>query len=235
MHTEIIDQASHDPAWDQFLASQPTGHHVQSSLWGELKATIGWNVTRVQVQERGQIVGGAQILARPLPVWGSMGYISRGPAVAPGRADVFESTLDSIERVARTKRLLLLAIEPPADEALYTDTLQTRGFRPSSFYLIPPSTVLVDLQPSESDILAGMKSNTRYKIRLAARKGVAIREGTEADLPKFFEWTRALTAENGYSHYDLAYYREAWRLFAPRGMMRFFMAYYEDEPVSASW
>ena len=55
-------------------------------------------------------MGGAQILARPLPVWGSMGYISRGPAVAPGRADVFESTLHSIERVARTKRRLLLAM-----------------------------------------------------------------------------------------------------------------------------
>ena len=232
MQSVVIEQVAYDPAWDQFLASQPTGHHVQSSPWGELKAKTGWNVTRIIAQDEEQIVGGAQILTRPLPVWGSIGYVSRGPVIVRDRADVTKSVLDSLEQVARTKRLLLLAVEPPTDEPLYADTLKARGFRPSSLYLIPPSTVLVDLQPSENDILARMKSNTRYKICLAARKGITIHEGTEADLPKFFEWMQTTAAENPWSYYDLAYYRKAWRLFGPRGMMRFLLACYEDEPVS---
>lgn len=232
MKIEILEQPTDDLAWDEFLAAQPAGHHVQSSPWGQLKAKYAWQVVRIIATECGHIVGGAQVLMRRLPVWGRVGYITRGPVVASGRHDVMEALFDRIEQVARAKRLLILSIEPPAHESLYMQPLNVRQFRPSSFYVIPPTTVVVDLRQSEDEVLAQFKRGTRYNVGLALRKGIVVREGNETDLPKLFEWMKDTAAENPYYFYDLAYYQEAWRLFAPRGMLKLLMACFEDEPIS---
>ena len=234
MNFNVIDQPSDDPAWDAFLAAQPTGHHLQSSLWGQLKSKFGWQVIRILADEAGQIVGGAQLLTRPVMLGLNVGYISKGPVVAPGRADVMDALMNQIERVARAHHLLVLSIQPPADEPLYMSPLQERHFEPSSFYVVPPTTVLVDLQKSEQDILGQMKQKTRYNIRLAARKGVVIREGTESDLSVFFQLTEITGSRSSdYTYFDLPYYQEAWRQFEPRGMLKLWLAYCGDEPVGS--
>lgn len=232
MRVTIAEQASNDPAWDEFLAAQPTGHHVQSSPWGQLKAKFGWHVIRILAHEGEQIVGGAQILSRRLPIWGNIAYVTRGPVAAPGRTDVIEVLFDRIEQVAQAQRLVVLSVEPPADEPLYTSPLQARQFKPSSFYVIPPTTVLVDLRQSEDEILAQFKRSTRYNVRLASRQGIVVRDGNEADLPTFFQWMEATAAQDPYYYYDLAYYEEAWRQFVPRGMMKLLIACYQGEPIS---
>ena len=234
MNIHVLDQPTDDPAWDAFLAAQPTGHHLQSSPWGQLKSKFGWQVIRILADEAGQIVGGAQLLTRPVMLGWNVGYISKGPVVAPDRADVMDALLDQIEQVAQARRLLVLSIQPPADEPLYMRPLQERHFEPSSFYVVPPATVLVDLQQSEQDILGHMKQKTRYNIRLAARKGVVIREGNEADLSVFWKLTEITGSRSAdYTYFDLPYYQEAWRQFEPRGLLKLWLAYYEDEPVGS--
>jgi len=233
MEIKVLKQPADSPAWDEFLAAQPTGHHLQCCAWGRLKAAFGWRVIRIVAQEGAEILGGAQILTRRLPVWGRIGYISKGPVVAPGRADVMEALFDHIEQAAQAERILVLSVQPPEDAPLYMRPLTERQFRPSSFYVVPPATVLVDLRPDEDDILLQMKSKTRYNIRLATRKGVVVREGGEADLETFYRLTE-VTGERSdvYVYYDLDYYREAWRQFAPHGMIKLFTAYYQDEPLA---
>lgn len=52
--------------------------------------------------------------------------------------------------------------------------------------LLPPDTLLLDLRLSEDELLARMHHKTRYNIRLAARRGVVVEEGTVADLPAWY-------------------------------------------------
>lgn len=235
MEIQIIDQPKFDPDWDEFLMSQPTGHHLQSSPWGQLKCKFGWQVIRILVRENKAIVGGVQILVRRLPVWGHIGYISKGPVVIPDRVDIIEALFDTIEQEAHSRRLLLLSVQSPADEPLYMQPLQNRHFKPSIYYVVPPTTVLVDLKPTEDEILGRMKKKTRYGIRSASRKNVIVREGTEEDLPVFFKLMQetGLRSSNSYSFYDLLYYQEAWQKFAPLDVMRLFLAYYQDQPLAA--
>jgi lipid II:glycine glycyltransferase (peptidoglycan interpeptide bridge formation enzyme) len=231
----VYNQPGTDPDWDDFLAAQPTGQHLQSSLWGQLKAEFGWRAIRILAREGDQIIGGAQILTRKLPIWGSIGYISRGPVIVPARADVMGPLFDHIERVARDLHILILSIQPPEDSPVYMQPLQTRHFQPSSFYVVPATTVLVDLCQSEDEILAQMKKSTRYGVRSASRSGVTVREGDESDLPLFFKWAQADAARDPtYATYSLAYYQEAWRQFAPRDMMKLFVACYQDEPLATT-
>ncbi|MGN1210113.1 MAG: lipid II:glycine glycyltransferase FemX [Candidatus Cryptobacteroides sp.] len=50
------------------------------------------------------------------------------------------------------------------------------NLRKANTNILPANTVLLDLRPSEEDILMRMKPKTRYNIRLALRKGVDVRE-----------------------------------------------------------
>jgi peptidoglycan pentaglycine glycine transferase (the first glycine) len=235
VQVRIVEQATHDAKWDEFLMIHVAGHHLQSSLWGQLKAKFGWEVIRILVEEENQIVGGAQILTRQLPIWGGMGYISKGPVVAPGRADVMKRLFDYIEQTAQDRRMIILSIQPSADDYIYMQSLQECQFQPSSFYIVPNTTVLVDLRQSDDEILAQMRKSTRYSVRLASRKGITVREGNETDLHLFFKWAQADAARDpSYTIYDLSYYQEAWRQFAPHDKMKVLVAYYGDQPLGVT-
>ena len=49
-----VTSAQSDEAWDGFL-SRGNHSHVQSSLWGRLKAGFGWQVRRIRVETDGRI------------------------------------------------------------------------------------------------------------------------------------------------------------------------------------
>src|SRR5437660_780880 len=70
-----------DPEWDAFVDRAPGGHHLQTSLWAQVKATQGWWPIRLRLQRAGELVGGCQLLLRS--VWkGTIAYCPRGPVMA---------------------------------------------------------------------------------------------------------------------------------------------------------
>jgi len=234
MQVKIYEEPILDQKWDEFLEGEFNGHHVQSSLWGQLKTKFGMKVFRIIVEDDGSIIGGAQILSRPLPIFGNIGYISRGPIAASGREEVVELIFDKIEELARERNLLVLSIEPPTNEELYMKQLRERDFRFSNFYIIPPTTVLVDLHQHQDAILAQMRSKTRYNIRYALRDDIEIkvRDGSEDDLPLLYSWMEAAAKRDSYYYSTLDYYQEAWHQFEPSGNLKLFMAYYQDQPIA---
>jgi peptidoglycan pentaglycine glycine transferase (the first glycine) len=92
--------------------------------------------------------------------------------------------------------------------------------------------LLVDLTPDEADLLAAMKSKTRYNIRLAERKGVTVRRGTSADVETFNRLMAATSTRNRFGVHSPAYYRAAFELFAPQERVALFLAGYRGEPLA---
>ncbi len=78
LSVEFSDQ-SRDDAWDEFVESLPDGHHEQTSLWGQVRAQNGWDISRVLVREKAAIVAGAQMQIRPFKRFGKMAYVTYGP------------------------------------------------------------------------------------------------------------------------------------------------------------
>jgi lipid II:glycine glycyltransferase (peptidoglycan interpeptide bridge formation enzyme) len=73
--------------------------------------------------------------------------------------------------------------------------------------------VLIDLNPSEDEMLARMKQKTRYNIRLAEKKGVAVRIGTKEDLPMLYKMYAETSVRDGFVIRDEQYYRTVWDSF----------------------
>ena len=52
--------------------------------------------------------------------------------------------------------------------------------------LLPSDTILVDVDAADDELLARMHPKTRYNLRLAARHGVVVSEGTVEELPAWY-------------------------------------------------
>jgi lipid II:glycine glycyltransferase (peptidoglycan interpeptide bridge formation enzyme) len=91
--------------------------------------------------------------------------------------------------------------------------LKRRGWLFSSDQVQFRNTVLVDLSPSQDELLARMKQKTRYNVRLATRKGVTVRVGNEDDLPMLYKMYAETSVRDGFVIRDEAYYKTVWHTF----------------------
>ncbi len=221
------------PDWDAFVASVPGGHHVQTSLWGQVKALLGWRVARVVVTDRKRIVAGAQLLIRAMPFVGAVAYLTKGPLCASEDVGLAERVIDEVCQVSRASRVWLLAIQPPNNGQAVVSLLHSRGFRPSSLELAPTATILLDLAPDLDDILARMKRQTRQNIRRSEKQGIVVHEGTERDLGTFYDLYVATSRRQGFPVYPEQYYAWMWQVLKPHGYIKLLLAKYEAQVVSA--
>jgi len=222
--------------WDRFVATHPQAHVLQTAPWGQLKSRFGWEAERVALLEAGQPVAGGQMLYRRLPGGvGRLAYVPRGPLVDWQSGQQLAALLEHMQARARAQGAIALTVEPDLpDEPLWRERLMELGLSPSPLGSVQPRrTLVVDLTPGEDEILAAMKSKTRYNVRLAGRKGVQVREAAASDLPAFYRLAATTGERNEFDIHAREYYEQAFHLFVPRGWARLLLAEVEREPVAA--
>jgi lipid II:glycine glycyltransferase (peptidoglycan interpeptide bridge formation enzyme) len=100
-----------------------------------------------------------------------------------------------------------------ANGQLVMKELKRRGWEYASDQIQFKNTVLIDLNPTEEEMLARMKQKTRYNIRLAEKKGVKVRVGTKDDLPMLYKMYAETSVRDGFVIRDEGYYQTVWNLF----------------------
>jgi len=221
--------------WNAFLAQEPSFALLQSWEWGEFKGKLGWKAFRIAVEEQGQIVAGAQMLIKLVPLrLVSMAYVPRGPVGDWLDEGITSQLLSELHRVARYHRAILLRVEPPLlHDPVTCQILQHHHFRASPYTNQPRATIIVDLTQDLDDILEQMPTKTRYNIRYAARKGVTVRVGNQEDLPAFYGLMQITSRRDGFSARTRDYYEHELQAFANREQVVLLLAYYEDQLLAA--
>jgi len=220
--------------WNTFVSTWPHFALMQTYEWGEFKEASGWRVTRVGIEQEGQLVAGAQLLIKPLPLhMASIAYIPRGPLLDWRDEAMASLLLDRLHEIARDQRATMLKIEPPMLRMSEAEKLlQSYGFSSSEHTNQPLCTMIVDITPDTDTILANMHKTTRYNIRYSARKGVKIREGDEADLPTVYRLLEATAERSGFPARAFDYYQQEWRALVQDGLVKLLLASYDDEVIA---
>lgn len=223
--------------WDAFVAAHADGHILQTSTWGELKARFGWQAAQVGITDGSQLVSGAQVLFRPLPLrLGTIAYVPRGPLVDWSDEHSVKMLGGALDQLCRAHRAILLKIEPEIS-VLSAPSPNTQcpmpNTCPSPHTIQPRRTIVVDLAGSEDELLARMHQKTRYNIRLATRKGVSVRAGTADDIDTFYALMQVTGKRDKFGVHSLGYYRAAFELFAPQNRARLLLAQVEGESIAA--
>lgn len=228
-----VSQELSDPHWDRFLNGIPGVYFAQSSLWAEAKASVGWRALRVVARQHGEIVGGAQMLTRPLSFIGKVGYVPRGPVLLSEDPKLADQIIAEIGRQAKRHRVQAVVLQPNQKDETIAKMLANRQFRPTAREVSPVFTLLLDLAPDLDAIMAQTKSQTRYNIRLSDRKGMAIREGTVADLPTFCALAQMTGERQDFIAPPADFFHRLWQLLEPAGHLKLFVAEYEGETIAA--
>ena len=223
-----------DPEWDEFVAAAPGGHHVQSALWGQVKAVNHWEVIRITAREGGTLVGGAQLLRRTIArTPASVIYLTKGPLVTRGDSEVARQILQQASLVCKKKHAVIFAIQPPNNGDWISACLPSWGFAPSKLELAPVASTLLDLVPSLDEIMGRMKRQTRQNIRRGEQAGVTVRDGRENDIDLFYELHTTTSTRQGFSPYAKRYFTHMQEVLKPKGYFKLFVAEYGGQPVSS--
>jgi lipid II:glycine glycyltransferase (peptidoglycan interpeptide bridge formation enzyme) len=156
-------------------------------------------------------------------------YAPKGPLLDWTNASLRQRVLDDLQSFAKKQGAIFLKVDP--DVALGTgipgadgsteerggadvqSELARRGWVYSSDQIQFRNSVLVDLRPTEDEMLARMKQKTRYNVRLAEKKGVLVRVGTTDDLSMLYKMYAETSVRDGFVIRDEGYYQTVWRLF----------------------
>lgn len=234
----------------QALASLPYAHALQSWAWADQKSRWGWKpipLTLTIGESSWEPLAAAMVLKRQIPRSPfCILYVPKGPALDYKDGALRRVVLAELENIARRERAIFVKIDPEivkswGDEeerpsplgTKFTGELKNRGWRLSNEQIQFRNTVELDLTLSEENLLAAMKSKTRYNIRLAGRKGIEVRAGTEDDFPIMAEMYAETAVRDGFGIRPAAYYLDAWQTFHQAGMGHLLIAEFEGDPVAA--
>lgn len=226
-----------DPtSWNRFVSSVPRAHFQQSWEWGELAPDLGGQAVRLAALRDGNLAGAMQVFISPVHhVNRTYLYVPRGPALASPTVDILGPLLDQARLLGREQGALGLKMEPntPVSNSSFSRLLAQFSLKPTYPASQPRSSWMLDIQPGEDTLLAGMKQKTRYNVRLAARKGVVVRSGDARDLDTFYTIYRETAERDGFFIHGQALYRRMFDLFGAAGNFSMLLAECESEVVAA--
>ena len=97
----------------------------------------------------------------------------------------------------------------------------------------PKQTLILDITKTEEELLAQMKSKTRYNIKVAQKHCVQIDEGKQY-LDDFIRLTKKTAERDEFTSHSDNYYRQMFEALSPEGIMKLFVAKDEDKVIVAN-
>jgi len=229
-----VDSVPEAAGWDDFVATTEGGHHAQTSLWARVKSVLGWQATRVVVRQGEQIVAGVQVLTRSFAPGARVGFAPRGPLVASRDPRVFELLHAALLAFGREQRIRYLKVQPPAGHHDLVPTLRAHGWTGSAMEAAPTATTLVDLRPTEDEILGAMRRSTRDKVRRSFKRGLRVRVGGAGDFGSYKQILEATSRRQGFKPYPANYYETMWRVFGESGRSCLLLAELDDRVLAST-
>jgi peptidoglycan pentaglycine glycine transferase (the first glycine) len=267
----MIPNTDSPASWNELIGTLPLVHLLQTWEWSQVKRKYGWQAmpfvwprqaNKSSGPLSGTVVAAAMILKRVIPVGGfgkkiCVLYIPKGPLMDWNDTELRLRVLDDLRTFANRQSAIFIKIDPdvalgtgvPGTEQAHEDgngqaicsDLTQRGWKFSQDQIQFRNTILVDLTCSEEDLLKRMKQKTRYNIRLAQKKGVIVRTGTEKDLALLYHMYAETSQRDGFIVREEGYYQTVWHSFmsvvpSPSEHQPFtdsLIAEVEEEPVGA--
>lgn len=215
--------------WDDAAVRSPGGHVLQSSAWAGIRESQGWTAEYLRI---GDPLPVALVLWRRLPLGGRIAYVPRGPIVTDGD---LAPALGYLAEHARMERALFLKVDPEVTPDAAAEALRLAGFRRAADIQPVLATLELDLGPDVETLRAGLEKDTRWSVRQAEKRGVAIRIATaDADLRAFYDLYAITGGRAGFITRTWDYYRLVWRTLIDAGFATLRLAEHEGAAVAGS-
>lgn len=220
------------PGWDDAAVHSAAGHTLQSSAWARVREAQGWRAEFVRI---GDPLPVALVLWRRAVAGRAIGYVPRGPVIAPGDRDGLARALARLAELARERGAVFVKVDPELAPDVAAPVLREGGYRRADDIQPVLATLVLDLGADEDTILAAMEKDTRWSVRQGPKRGVTTRVVTDESSLRSFYDLYALTGERaGFITRTWPYYRETWSTLIGDGVASLRLAYVDDAPVAGA-
>jgi len=189
-------------------------HPLQSKEWGEFRRLAGVKI----VERDGLVISIHKIPYTPYNV----GYCPKA-----SMPDV--KMVTTLKQVAKENNCIFIKCEPKIEEK---KDLRELGFVPGRAMFTKYNFVL-DVTPSEAELLAGFKQKTRYNIKVAEKKGVTVSlEDTNEAFEKYLELTQETTKRQGFYAHSRDYHTKMWQVLHKADIAHLLVAKYQGQIIT---
>ncbi len=211
-------------------------HLMQSWEWGEFREKLGVPVLRYGLFRNGKLRTAFQLTIHHIPFTNyNVGYLPKGP-----KPD--KELADALAHIGKENNCAFIKIEPnitvdsgPASTAKRGEQWTVdSSFRKSTKPLFTKYNFVLDLIPSEEQLLKNMHPKTRYNIKVAEKHGVKVEERSddkafEIYLKLYFETSR----RQNYHGHNKTYHQKVWQTLKDVEQARLLIASYQGKPLTA--
>ena len=200
--------------------NKQVSHPLQAYEWGEFRQATGVKVVRG---------GGMQITIHKIPhtPW-NVGYLPKGPMPTKEQVEV-------LGKVAKENNCIFIKVEPKVEAQDFQKEML--DFRKWGFVagrpLFTKYNFVLDVTPSEEQLLASFKQKTRYNIKVAEKRGVTVEiDNSEAAFERYLQLTEETTKRQGFYAHSRDYHQTMWDSLHPAGIAHLLTAKYEGEIIT---
>lgn len=220
--------------WDELVVVNPDGGNtLQCRAFAAVKQAAGWT-PRYVIHELDDGDVAALYLSKKIMGLGELWYAPKGPGVLTAN-QLQEVTRDLKSNI---KGVFAVKVEPDIiSRSIRNEDLESFGLVKVRNIQYNWATVLIDLQPSEEEIINSFRQKTRYNIRLAERKGVTVEavEVTDENLAIMYELMAVTAKRAGVFLRDKKYFYDFWSGHAKANCGTLFFARYEGTVVAGAF
>ena len=201
-------------------------HIMQSWNWGEFRKSVGTHIERYGIYRNNTLVKAFQISFHEVPVIKKyVGYLPKGPFPDAELAE-------ALKQIARDKNCIFIKTEPniQVGDGKKVDS----HFKKAIKSLFTKYNFVLDLSPSEEELLKNMHQKTRYNIKVALKKGVQISiDNTEQSLKDYLKLYFETTRRQEYFGHNAHYHTKVYETFLKTGQVKFAIARFNNTPLTA--
>lgn len=225
---EIKDRA----VWDNFFLNTSPTSLFQSWVWGEVQNSIQSQTTRFGLYSGATLLGIFQLVIVRAKR-GSFVHLRHGPVLVKQDPTLWNEITTFLVDYAKKNHALFFRISPLISLE-HEEQLVKMGYKPAPIHAMDAEYCWVlDLNPSEEELLKNMRKTTRYEIRKAQSMGVEVVASTKSsDLEHFFTLYNETAKRQGFvGHKGI---KEEFALFSAENETLLYLGTYNNEIVSAA-
>ena len=156
--------------WAEIVKKYPEANFLQSPEWGKVNTDNGFKVLTEDFDGQGY----ALIIIKNAKR-GRYMEIPCGPLIDWADNKVVQNVFDRLKKIAQAEKCVFVRLRP---QLLSTpenlSVLNAKKCRKSPMHLAAENTVIINLEKSESELLANMRRQTRYEVRRAEKLQIAV-------------------------------------------------------------
>ncbi len=233
----IIEPATDQRLWDDFLTSQPFSPFLQSWTMGEVYRDIGQEPIRLWARDETDIHAICQGIVVPARR-GKHVMVQYGPIISDKRVanseKLLEDLLHALRKIAREKNCSFIRMSPFWSEQ---NTIPIIGAKSSPLHLLAEHIWYLPLTgKTEDEIFKNMRSTTRNLIRRAEKEGVTIECSCDPirDVEEFIRLHDETRKRHKFVPYSNAFFRAQVGHFAPSQNVLVYLARFQGRVIAAS-